>query len=161
MRAHLGNDFGSIRFLAIPNEVSLWTWSKGREKSTALHMLQALGTPGLQGIQTVVIDCFWPYRRAIEETLPNARLGVDKSHIVRAIDEAAQKVRRRKGQRSHDDITRGSEGVIPRQNHPRFEKTVFGSRWVFMKRASKLAENERQWLRTVFDAVPEMKLLGL
>ncbi len=134
---------------------------EGRDKSSALGMLIALGAPGLQGIQTVVTDCFWPYRRAIEEILPNARLVVDKFHIVRCIDEAAQKVRRRKGRRSRQDIIRGSEGIIPRQNHPRNEKTVYQSRWVFMKRAAKLAEHERQWLRTVFDAVPEIEIAWL
>jgi transposase len=102
-------------------------------------------------IETVVIDCHWPYRRAIEEALPRARIVVDKFHIIRAVDAAAQRVRSRLGKRQYRQRI-GHGGGITRQHNPANNPTIFRARWVFMKRADKLSDTEREWLWAVFEA---------
>lgn len=105
-------------------------------------------------IETVVIDCYWPYRKAVEEALPKARVVADKFHVIRSINAAAQRVRIRHARRNQPlgqdrDPTR-------RHNYlnPAFEREVWHSRGIFMKRAHKLSDAERAWLDGILEAKP-------
>jgi transposase len=123
---------------------------EGRAKGAVWSGLAAMSDQ-LRGIETVVIDCHWPYRRAIEEALPHVRIVADKFHVLRAVDAAAQRVRSRLGKRRYRQHV-GHGGGIARQHHPANNPTIFRARWLFMKRAHKLSEAEREWLWTVFEA---------
>jgi transposase len=126
----------------------------GRGKGAVFGGLLAMSVQVRAGIETVVMDCHWPYRRAIEEALPHARIVVDKFHIIRAVDAAAQRVRSRLGKRRYRQRV-GHAGGIARQHHPANDPTIYGARWVFMKRADKLGDAEREWRWAVFEASVE------
>jgi transposase len=123
---------------------------EGRGKGAVWSGLAAMSDQ-LRGIETVVIDCHWPYRRAIEEALPHVRIVADKFHVLRAVDAAAPRVRSRLGKRLYRQRV-GHGGGIARQHHPANNPTIFRARWLFMKRAHKLSDAEREWLWTVFEA---------
>ena len=95
------------------------------------------------------MDLFWPYRRAVEKALPDARIVADKFHVLRAVTAAVQRVRRRFG-RGHGAQWVGAEGGTDRQHHPRNDPEVFRLRWVFAKRLGRLSDGEKEWLERVF-----------
>ena len=131
---------------------------EGRGKGSVFGGLTAMSDQARAGIETVVMDCHWPYRRAIEEALPRARIVVDKFHIIRAVDAAAQRVRSRLGKRRYRQRI-GHAGGVARQHNPANNPTVYRARWVFMKRGHKLTEAEREWLWAVFESsVDELRL---
>lgn len=134
---------------------------EGRSKTGVAAWLGQLSPQVSEGIETVVMDMFWPYRHAVEAALPNARIVADKFHVLRAISEAAQKVRRRFGRRSYHQRL-GRDGGSNRQHHPASDPELFRARWVFMKRASRLTEAEVLWLDDLFDRTePEVRAAWL
>jgi hypothetical protein len=72
--------------LAAPSSISL----EGRAKGSVLGGLVGMSDQARDRIETVVIDCHWPYRDAIEEVLPRVRIVADKFHVIRAVDAAGQ-----------------------------------------------------------------------
>jgi transposase len=135
------------------------------ERGTVLDLVQGRGKGSVYGglvamsdqvrgrIETVVIDCHWPYREAIEEALPHVRIVADKFHVIRAIDAAANRVRLRHGRRIR---VVGRDGGLARQHNPRFIPEVWRSRWAFMKRASRLTDDDAIALEPVFQTLPEL-----
>lgn len=123
---------------------------EGRGTSAVFQGLLAMSDEARAAIETVVMDCHWPYRRAIEEALPHARIVADKFHVIRAIDTAAQRVRRRAGRRSYRRI--GPRGGVARTRNPAFDPPIFKARRLFMKRANKLSCEERDALWAVLEA---------
>lgn len=72
---------------------------EGRGKGAVFGGLLAVSDQVRGRIETVVMDCHWPYRHAVEELLPG--IVADKFHIIRAVDAAAQRVRMRLGKRRY------------------------------------------------------------
>jgi transposase len=134
-----------------PERGALLDLVEGRGKAAVFGGLLAMSDQARAGIETVVMDCHWPYRRAIEEALPRARIVVDKFHVIRAVDAAAQRVRSRLGKRRYRQRI-GHGGGVARQHNPANNPTIFRARWLFMKRAAKLRDTEREWLWAVFEA---------
>jgi transposase len=118
--------------LCNPEKPAVMEMVEGRDERAAEEAISKLDPQVRAGIETVVIDCHWPYRRAVESLLPDVRIVADKFHVVRAVDEAAQKVRRRFGRRPHERRV-GRDGGVARQNHPASDPVVFRGRWVFMR----------------------------
>jgi transposase len=134
-----------------PERGALLDLVEGRGKAAVFGGLVAMSDQVRAGIETVVMDCHWPYRRAIEQALPHARIVADKFHVIRAVDAAAQRVRSRLGKRLYQQRI-GHAGGVARQHHPANDPTIFRARWLFMKRGDKLSEVEREWLWAVFEA---------
>lgn len=126
---------------------------EGRGKHSVFGGLVAMSDQVRASIETVVIDCHWPYREAIEEALPHVRVVADKFHVIRAVDAAAHRVRIRHGRRIR---VVGRDGGLTRQKNPRFMPEVWRSRWTFMKRASKLSHQDADALEPVFETLPEV-----
>ncbi len=126
---------------------------EGRDKGSVFGGLAAMSDQVRARIETVVIDCHWPYREAIEEALPRVRIVADKFHVIRAIDAAAHRVRVRHGRRIR---VVGRDGGLARQNNPRFIPEVWRSRWTFMKRGSQLSDDDADALEPVFQILPEV-----
>ena len=124
---------------------------EGRHKGAILQGFVRLNDHVRAGLETVVMDCYWPYRQAVQEVLPHVRIVADKFHVIRAIDSAAQRVRSRLGKRRYRQRI-GHGGGVARQQNPANNPTIFRARWVFMKRADKLSDAEREWLWTVFES---------
>lgn len=133
---------------------------EGRDKRGAMSALGLLEPSVRAGVQTVVIDCHWPFRQAAEAMIPCARIVADKFHVIRSVDQAAQRVRIRVSRRPKHMMV-GRDGGTARQHNPRGEPLFYRSRWLFMKRAGKLTDQDRQWLDAVFEQSPEMRLAWL
>lgn len=126
---------------------------EGRHKGAVFGGLMKLDPQVRAGIETVVMDLHWPFRQAVEEFMPHARIVADEFHVIRAIDGAAAKVRVRFGRRRYRQRI-GRDGGVARQNNPANDPLVYRSRWVFMKRAAKLSPGEERWMHRLFDACP-------
>jgi len=125
----------------------------GRSQQSAEEALRRLPEAWKASISTVVTDMHWPYRKAIEEILPDTRLVADKFHVLRSVDAAANKVRVRYGRRR---TVIGRDGGLARQNNPRFRPVVWRSRWIFAKRVDQLTDNETSVLDAIFATTPEI-----
>lgn len=126
---------------------------EGRHKGAVFSGLMRLDPQVRASIETVVMDLHWPFRRAVEELLPDARIVADKFHVLRSVDMAAAKVRIRFARRS----TRrrmGRDGGVARQHNPAFDPAMQRARWTFMKRVGKLSENQVRWLHELFEEWP-------
>lgn len=63
-----------------------------RNQETVLKWLRQL--PGKETIQTVTMDMWRPYKNAVREVLPQARIVIDKFHVVKLANEALEQVRK-------------------------------------------------------------------
>jgi len=138
-----------------PEQGITFDLASGRSFGSAVEGLLRLNDQARAGIETVVMDCHWPYRRAVEQLVPGARIVADKFHVIRVVDAAAQRVRVRNARRRRP---RGRDGGRARQHNPRFNQLLWANRWTFMKRAHKLTARDRVALRAVFDMAPEVAI---
>lgn len=136
-----------------PEQGITFDLAAGRSMGSALEGFLRMDDQVKRGIETVVMDCHWPYRKAVEELLPDARIVADKFHVIRVVDAAAQRVRIRNARKRRP---RGRDGGRSRQHNPRFNQLLWANRWTFMKRAHKLTARDRQALSAVFDTAPEV-----
>lgn len=127
----------------------------GRSQLSACRGLSSLPASWKETIETVVIDLFWPYRKAVEQVLPNARIVADKFHALQVIDKAAQKVRIRHGRKI---TVVGRDGGLARQHNPRFQPGMWRARWLFMRRHHLLTAEEQDQLNGLFQTHPEVGL---
>lgn len=63
-----------------------------RTKKTVDAFLKAM--PDRERVQVVTIDMWKPYRDGVQNYLPNARVVVDKFHVIRMADDAVDQVRK-------------------------------------------------------------------
>lgn len=141
-----------------PERGVIFDLAPGRHKGAALEGLLRLDDQVRAQIETVVIDCHWSYRRAIEELMPHTRIVVDKFHVLRVVDQAAARVRLRHGRRRR---VAGRDRGRARQHNPRFKPIVWANRWTFMKRAHKLTPSERGSLLALFDVADDIAVAWL
>lgn len=139
--------------LSAPEQRRILELVPGRSRQSASRLLAGIPHSWRPNIETVVIDMFWPFRQATEDILPHARVVVDKFHVLRSIDNTAQKVRVRHGRRI---TVAGRDGGLSRQHNPRFDPKVWRSRWLFMKRRNTLTQSEQQGLDQLFELHPEI-----
>ena len=140
-----------------PEHRTLLALGDGRDRSSTLSLLESLD-PGIKsGVETVVIDCHWGFRQAVEEHLPGVRLVADRFHVQRSIDQAALKVRVRCGRKPRQ-LQVGRDGGTARQKYPRNYPNAFQIRHVFAKRGNRLSVGKREWLESVLWSYPDMHL---
>jgi transposase len=125
----------------------------GRDQRAAELLLFSLSSQVRAGVETVVIDCHWPFWKAVVEAIPDARVVADKFHVLRAVDRAANRVRVRAG---HKKNFRGRDGGTARQNNPRNDPSVYGVRWAFARRRYSLSAKEAATLQVVLARHPEV-----
>lgn len=129
--------------------------AEGRDQHAAEVLLFGLSAQVRAGVDTVVIDCHWPFRKAINEAMPGVRVVADKFHVLRAVDAAAQRVRQRLGRKPRRLLV-GRDGGVSRQHNPRNDPAIYRARWSFMRRWHNLAERERADLVAIFATAPEV-----
>nr|WP_289137032.1 ISL3 family transposase [uncultured Halomonas sp.] len=91
-------------------------------------------------VEIVSMDMWKPYRRAVQAVLPQARIVVDKFHVVRMANEALEKVR--KGLRKK--LTSNQR------------RTLKGDRKILLKRAHDVSDRERLIMETWTGAFPQL-----
>lgn len=139
--------------LSAPEQRRILDLVEGRNRQSAQRALTNMPQTWQDSIETVVIDMFWPFRHAIEDALPTARIVIDKFHVLRSVDAAAQKVRVRYGRRR---TVIGRDGGLARQTNPRFDKRVWNSRWLYMRRSHQLTDTDQQALDQLFAIHPKL-----
>ena len=141
-----------------PERGIIFDVAPGRHKGAALEGLLRLNDQARAGVESVVIDCHWSYRRAIEDLMPRARIVADKFHVLRVVDHAAARVRIRHGRRRR---VAGRDRGRARQHNPRFKPIAWANRWTFMKRNHKLTSPERRSLLALFDVHDDIAVAWL
>lgn len=96
-----------------------------RNKDTVAKYLFKM--PNRDRVQYVAMDMWTPYRDAVEAVLPDARIVIDKFHVVRMANDAMEKAR--KGLRSE---------LTPKQ-----KRGLMHDRFVLLKRERDLTDEER------------------
>ena len=96
-----------------------------RDKKTVVNYLYNLH--GKSEVQYVAMDMWTPYRDAVQAVLPDARIVIDKFHVVRMANDALERVR--KGLR--DSLT------------PQQRRGLMHDRFVLLKRESELTDKAR------------------
>ena len=147
--------FGFVTVLFDPLGRVALEMRPGRSQGTAMALLWSLPATSRAQVRAVVIDCHWPFRKAINAVLPDADVIADRFHVVRAVDAAAQRVRTRYGRKPRSErISR--DGGTSRQNNPANDRAVYRARYTFQKRAHTLTDDERAQLEEIFDHHPEV-----
>jgi len=96
-----------------------------RDKKTVINHLGNLD--GRHAVQTVAMDMWTPYRDAVRAVMPDARIVIDKFHVVRMANDAVEKVRKSL-----------RESLTPKQR-----RGLMHDRFVLLKRERDLNDRER------------------
>lgn len=147
--------FGFVTVLFDPLGRVALEMQPGRTQGSAMALLWSLPAASRASVRAVVIDCHWPFRKAVHAVLPDANVIADRFHVVRAVDAAAQRVRARHGRRPRTErISR--DGGTSRQHNPANDPSVYRARFTFQKRAHALNPDERSALDELFARAPEV-----
>lgn len=109
-----------------------------RNKDTMVHYLSHL--EGRDQVQYVAMDMWKPYRDAVEAVLPQARIIIDKFHVLRMANDAMERIR--KGYR---------ETLTPKQR-----RGLLHDRFVLLKREKDLNDQECLTLSGWIQNYPEL-----
>ena len=116
-----------------------------RLKATIVAWLSALPDAVREGISTVCTDMWEGYVTAVEETLPNVRLVIDRFHVARHYRDAIETLRKQEVKRLHKEL--------PEEQHDDLKHIL----WLLRKREAELTEEEQQHLTRLFALSPALK----
>jgi len=97
--------------------------------------------PDPERVKGVAMDMHEPFRQAVQMCLPQAKVVVDKFHLIRHINKAMDKVRSR----------------LQGGNKKGKKRDLFRSRYTLLKGAERLADWEKERLNRLFYCYPELK----
>jgi transposase len=109
-----------------------------RDKKTVVNYLYNL--PGKADVQYVAMDMWTPYRDAVQAVLPDARIVIDKFHVVKMANDAMEKVRK----------------SLREQLTPKQRRGLMHDRFVLLKRERDLNDRERLLLDGWTKNYPEL-----
>jgi len=112
---------------------------EGRGKQKVEEYLDSLPEP--ERVKGVAMDMHEPFRQAVQMCLPQAKVVVDKFHLIRHINGAVDKVRSR--------LQGGSRRGKRRE--------LFRSRYTLLKGTERRADWEKKKLNQLFYRYPELK----
>ncbi|WP_420621197.1 ISL3 family transposase [Candidatus Poriferisodalis sp.] len=115
-----------------------------RSQAALSAFLAAQGHRWCKGVKVVVSDGSKAYKAAIDARLGHARHVLDRYRVIRWFQAGLVAVRR--------DVQRRPEGSVPA-----FDRDVFRSRFLLMRRPDKLSEAEQARLGELFAAHPRLK----
>jgi transposase len=109
-----------------------------RNKETILRYLS--GLEGREQVQYVAMDMWMPYKDAVEAVMPQARIVIDKFHVLKMANEAFERVRKRY-----------RESLTPKQR-----RGLMHDRFVMLKREHDLNDQEVLKLSGWLNNYPEL-----
>lgn len=112
----------------------IWA-AKGRTAEVLDAFFMALGPERCSKIKTVAIDMCDIYEGSVRRFCPDVTIVYDRFHVVKMLNEAIDEVRR-----EEFDKARGKEKLLLRN-----------SKWILLKRGSKLSQEENNHLEKIFD----------
>ena len=113
---------------------------EGQGKQKVEEYLDKLTQP--DAVKAVSMDMHDPFRQAVQMCLPQAKVVVDKFHLIRHVNDALDKVR------SRLQGGRWKEGK---------SRELFKRRYTLLKRAENLTDRERLNLAELFSMYPELR----
>ena len=114
---------------------------KNRKKETLEAWFDERGFDWCAAVEVCCADMWDAYHEAAQAQLPNARLTVDRFHVMKNLTEAVTRARRAI-QKQADEATR---------------ELLKGCRWLLVKNSENLTEEERQRLEQMLAVSPELK----
>ena len=109
---------------------------RNRSKASVMEFFQSLKDPAK--VEVVTMDMWSGYRSAVQETLPKAKVVIDKFHVVRMATDQMDFARRRSGKLAPPGLKR--------------------SKGVFLMREDKLSSKALTTRDAWFDVYPEMQV---
>ena len=92
-------------------------------------------------VEWVCTDMWRPFKRSFSEYLPNAKLVIDKFHVVKMASEAL------------DDERKKYQSTLSKNERVHVKKSI---RWLTLKRPSSLSPAERNALEVVRETIPAL-----
>lgn len=114
---------------------------RDRKKSTLEAWFDERGAAWCAAVEICSADMWDAYHEAAQAKLPNARLTVDRFHVMKNLNEAVTKARRR--------IQKGADAQT--------QELLKGCRWLLVKNAENLTDDERPQLAAMLAASAELK----
>ncbi len=97
--------------------------------------------PDKERVEWVCSDMWRPFKRSFSEYLPNAKLVIDKFHVVKMASEAL------------DDERKKFQSTLSKNDRVQVKKSI---RWLTLKRPSNLTPAEKSALEVVRQSIPEL-----
>ena len=113
---------------------------EGQGQQKVEEYLDKLTQP--DAVKAVAMDMHDPFRQAVQMCLPQAKVVVDKFHLIRKVNDALDKVR------SRLQGGRWKEGK---------SRELFERRYILLKRVENLTDRERLNLAKLFSMHPELR----
>lgn len=114
---------------------------KDRKKASLEAWFEARGVEWCAQVEVCCADMWDAYHAAAQAHLPQARLVVDRFHVMKNLNDAVTKARR----------------TIQKEAPEAVKETLKGCRWLLVKNRENLTAEERQKLDVMFTQSPELK----
>ena len=114
---------------------------KDRKKASLEEWFEQRGRDGCATVEVCCADMWDAYHEAAPRHLPNARPPVERFHVMKNLNGAVTKARRTI-QKHADEAT---------------QQVLKGGRWLLVKNAEDLTDDERQRLAAMLAASPDLK----
>lgn len=111
-----------------------------RNKETMIHYLGNLHNK--ENIKYVAMDMWRPYRDAVESTLPQATIVIDKFHVVRMANDALDTVRK----------------TLRSKLEPKQRRYLKNDRFILLKRRKELTDQEEFIMSGWLENFPQLAL---
>lgn len=112
-----------------------------RKKGTLEAWFDERGTAWCAAVEVCSADMWDAYHEAAQAKLPNARLTVDRFHVMKNLNDAVSKARRSIQKRADQET----------------QALLKGCRWLLVKNHENLSDAERPKLDAMLAASPELK----
>ncbi len=120
----------------------------GRSKHVVAGYLDSLGEAERAAVKVVCIDLYRPYRAAVRDRLPNAKIVADPFHVVRGAGEALDSVRHER-QRRLRAKAQGKKTL-----RATWDPGLYRARHLLLRAAERLSEPQRRRLCELFAQDP-------
>lgn len=128
--------------LSAPEEGYVLDVLPDRERKTLEKWLDGLSPEVKKAIKTVNLDMWEPYTLAVKAKLTQARIVVDRFHVMKNLNHCLTLARREIQRTASDEI----------------KEQLKGSRWALVKNEKDLNDKQRAKLETVYQVSPELKV---
>ena len=108
--------------------------AEGKSSDVLKSFFQQIGPAACELIEVVTMDMSAAYRKAVNETLPNAEIVFDHFHIAKLANEALNEVRR---------------GLVRAAADPEEKKQVKGTMWAMLHRMENASDKHFEVLRQI------------
>lgn len=131
-----------VLVLSAPEEGYVLDVLPDRERKTLEKWLDGLSPAVKKAIKTVNLDMWEPYTLAVKAKLPQARIVVDRFHVMKNLNHCLTMARREIQRMASDEV----------------KEQLKGSRWALVKNEKDLNDKQRAKLETVYQVSPELKV---